>query len=85
MGMSTPDPDAGLATPDNPYADDPRLHAPSGRSGRAEKTVAPAGPGATSDEDAAAEAEAAEAAVDVIPADDAEALGDPDAASGTND
>jgi hypothetical protein len=74
---------------------DPTTHAPSGASGRAEKTVAPAGPGATSEEDHATELRAAREAgeyaasvADVdpdaaapIPRDDTAALADPDAAS----
>ena len=70
-------------------------HAPSGRTGDAEKTVAPAGPGGTSAEDVdtadraareAGEYAAAVAGVDAedaapIPADDERALRDPDRAS----
>lgn len=85
MTETPADPDAGLATPDNPYIDDPRLHAPGGASGRAEKTAAPSGDGGTSAEDQEAERAAAADSGGVIPADDAEALGDPDAASGPND
>ena len=70
--------------------------APSGPDGTAEKTVAPGGPGGTSAEDLETEARAAHEAgeyaagmapgVDAdaaapIPADDTEALADPDAAS----
>lgn len=52
-------------------------HAPSGPDGSAEKTVAPSGPGATSEADAATEARAAEEAGGVIPADDTERLREP--------
>jgi hypothetical protein len=45
-------------TKTNPYADDPRLHAPSGADGRSEKSVAP-GPGASSPGDVASEEQAA--------------------------
>jgi hypothetical protein len=42
----------------NPYADDPRLHAPAGASGTSEKSVAP-GPGASSPGDIASADQAA--------------------------
>ncbi|HVF19562.1 MAG TPA: hypothetical protein VNA14_04900 [Mycobacteriales bacterium] len=71
-------------------------HAPSGPDGDADKTVAPSGHGGTSREDLATEARAAQEAGEYaaaaapgldadaaapIPADDTEALADPDAAS----
>lgn len=55
----------------------PKQHAPSGPDGTAEKTVAPRGPGATSEADAETEAKAAREAGDVIPADDTERLRTP--------
>ncbi|HZG93717.1 MAG TPA: hypothetical protein VEZ46_03300 [Mycobacteriales bacterium] len=81
-------------TDTNPYADDPRLHAPSGADGRSEKSVAP-GPGASSPGDVASEEQAAReaggqaagvAGVDAeraapIPKDDVDALAQPGTAS----
>ena len=75
----------------NPYADDPRLHAPAGASGASDKSVAP-GPGASAPGDIASadqaardagEQAAAYADVDAedaapIQRDDTEALADPD-------
>jgi hypothetical protein len=81
-------------TQENPYADDPRLHAPSGADGRSEKSVAP-GVGASSPGDVASEEQAAReageqaagvAGVDAdtaapIPRDDADVLAEPGTAS----
>lgn len=78
----------------NPYADDPRLHAPAGARGDSEKSVAP-GAGASSTGDIASADQAAQEAgeqaaayADVDPAaaapiqkDDVEELAEPGAAS----
>ncbi len=85
----------GGDVPQAPPGEDPALYAPSGGDERGMKTVAPAGPGATSEQDVESELQAArdagaltasltgvdEEAAAPIPRDDKAALGTPGTAA----